>query len=347
MNIEIIQDLKTYKLEDIDALVKYYKINPDRPVLQVLTDLASAIHKKGNLPPKIFTLIKDGKIEKVKEIINTAGFNINKKLGTFGSTVLMKAVINNNFEITKLLIDAKADLNVKDDKNGSTALLKAVIGNDFKITKLLVEAHADLNVKNNNDDTALIRAVSKNKFRIAKLLVDAGADLNVKNKKGETALIVAATNEYNEITKLLIKKGADLTIQTRHGATALSIMDAQHNIDLLLWLVENNIQIPLEIKEKMPTYIKLKISELKQEIKLLKKLMGDKEKELLEQNKNCGGISDVNTTRNDKEMLVLEKELEKCLKTGEDIIKYAPGRKKMTKLETKYKEHPYFRKGTQ
>ena len=37
-------------------------------------------------------------------------------------------------------------------------------------------------------------------------------------------------------------------------------------------------------------------------------------------------------------------DLEKCIETGEEMIKYRPGEKEMETLESKYKTHSYFKK---
>jgi ankyrin repeat protein len=66
-------------------------------------------------------------------------------------------------------------LNLQDQKKYSALILSAIRGHT-EITKLLIDAGADLNLQDQCKYSALIWSASRGHTEIAKLLKDAGAD---------------------------------------------------------------------------------------------------------------------------------------------------------------------------
>ena len=71
----------------------------------------------------------------------------------YDQSSLYWAVLHNNTEIARMLIDAGADLN-SSDEDGYTSLYLAVINNNPEIVRMLIAAGANLNLKDNNGLTA-------------------------------------------------------------------------------------------------------------------------------------------------------------------------------------------------
>ena len=143
---------------------------------------------------------------------------------------LIKAVSGGNLNRVKSAIRTGADINFKDD-NGYFPLLSAVMKNNYEITKFLIDSGANLNITSGKHSgksgvydygTALIFAVKDENYEIIKLLIDSGADLNIQNEDGKTALMMVAESGNEKITKLLIDKGADINIESLDKMTALS-----------------------------------------------------------------------------------------------------------------------------
>ncbi|MBD0832292.1 ankyrin repeat domain-containing protein [Aestuariibaculum sediminum] len=76
-------------------------------------------------------------------------------------TPLMAAVVKKNIDITKKLLDKKADPNIP-DLNGTTALHYATLFKATEIAKLLIESGADYNLKDGNDKSAYDYALINN-----------------------------------------------------------------------------------------------------------------------------------------------------------------------------------------
>lgn len=95
---------------------------------------------------------------------------------------LIYEIAHHNIESVKEAINEGYDINYK-DINNRTYLHVAVINYDVEITKLLVEAGAEIDCLDNNMNTPLIYAVSEKDSRlleIAKYLIKEGADLDLK-----------------------------------------------------------------------------------------------------------------------------------------------------------------------
>jgi ankyrin repeat protein len=98
---------------------------------------------------------------------------------------IIEAVINNDINKVKRLINLGCDIDIQ-DRDGWTALHFAAHENNFAITKMLLDNGAAVDLKEIYGNTALFKAVfsSRGNGDIIKLLLDHGADRNLKNNYG-------------------------------------------------------------------------------------------------------------------------------------------------------------------
>ena len=126
-------------------------------------------------------------------------FNCLLKNGSgYINEALLDAIINENLELVKYLVEHGADVNAKYD-NGSTVLMEASVYGTLEIVKYLVENGAE------NINKALMIVSSKGYLEIVKYLIQNGADVNIEDYQCNTALDFT-TNE--EIIKILKEAGA-------------------------------------------------------------------------------------------------------------------------------------------
>lgn len=137
----------------------------------------------------------------------------------------LKAVIANNMDKVKSLIENGADINTKTLYGNYTPLLLAARMNNSKMSKLLIDAGCEVNVNNFKNDTALRIATAHDNIVLVKMLIDAKACVNVKDWDGGTAFMVAANHGNIEIAKMLVDAGADVHAEDNHGNTARSYMN--------------------------------------------------------------------------------------------------------------------------
>ena len=122
-------------------------------------------------------------------------------------------------------------INEKDER-GFPPIVLATYGQNIQITKLLIEAGAEVDQKDSAGNTALMGVTYKGNLEIANLLVDAGANVNASNFSKATPLIYAATFGQLEIAKMLIGKGANLDDKDANGNSAFDHAKMKVNVEM-------------------------------------------------------------------------------------------------------------------
>lgn len=145
--------------------------------------------------------------------------NEESRNSTFTSVPLYDALINNKYDIAKVLIDAGADVDyvIRAKEADYTMLNWAVMMGDMQAFNLLIAAHANPNCirvshQGGSKNPALFDAVWLKRHEMVKRLILAGADVNCyqERKDGDhfTLLDQARTNLDTEIMPFLISHGA-------------------------------------------------------------------------------------------------------------------------------------------
>lgn len=189
---------------------------------------------------KLIKYIFNEDLEQVKECL-AQGADVNFNNKRHYSPPIILASMNGNLEITKLLIEHRANVNATSKYGGeeqyySTALIQSAHKGHkehLEIAKLLIDNGADINGKDAYGWNPLMSAVNrgymsdpdKQSLEFAKFFISKGADVNAKNEKDETALMIAISNNSNkailETIQLLIDNGADVNTKNKYGKTAL------------------------------------------------------------------------------------------------------------------------------
>jgi ankyrin repeat protein len=125
----------------------------------------------------------------------------------FGWTSLHAAARYGYVEISRLLLQYKADTYVLDDY-GRTPLHLAAECAHVNVARLLLEHGADVNAMDNSRNTPLHSASERGHLDIARLLVEHGANIDAEDDKGRTAFQVASEEGYDDIAKLLSDRGS-------------------------------------------------------------------------------------------------------------------------------------------
>ncbi len=104
------------------------------------------------------------------------------------------------------------------DLNGITGLLAA---RSADVTKILLDAGADVNVRDPSGLQPLAIATSRGDVESMKLLLDRGADIDAQENDGTTALMRSVEQESPEALRFLIVRGANLELRDDAGRSAL------------------------------------------------------------------------------------------------------------------------------
>lgn len=121
-----------------------------------------------------------------------------------GNTPLHYLVTNNSEErgdqtkIADYLLKLEADIDAR-NKDGRTPLMLAVLNNDVEMVRHLMQKGANVNIADKDGNTALLYAcLLNNKDMIDELLKDSTLDVTHRNKDGVTAFLIAAARQQLE-----------------------------------------------------------------------------------------------------------------------------------------------------
>ncbi|MFA5850117.1 MAG: ankyrin repeat domain-containing protein [Bacteroidales bacterium] len=135
------------------------------------------------------------------------------------------AVISNQLEMAKYLLDEGANIEGNDDLGGYTPLMETSM---LEMVEMLVSRGANVNARNKFDYTPLHKAVSnymvadpneKNCDKILNLLIEKGAKIDAQDGNGNTPLIYSV--QKIGPFKTLIAKGANINMQNKNGESVL------------------------------------------------------------------------------------------------------------------------------
>lgn len=188
-----------------------------RDIVKVKELLASGANPNergpfGYTPLMTATIIKN---QPLMQVLIEAGAEINE-LRENRSSALTIAVESNYSQGVALLLKYKADLNITLGA-GETLLHRALLLENVENTRALLDAGANVNQKNEQGNAPLCYAVRN--INLVTLLLQKGADVNIQNNQGETPLMIATRMKSVAVVKLLIASGANIGIQDVYGWT--------------------------------------------------------------------------------------------------------------------------------
>jgi len=166
--------------------------------------------------------------------------------------LLFDAIMVENEEFAKSLIEKGADLYHKDEKKVTT-LLQACHRGLTDIVGMLLKKHGGkegyINDASEDGITPLIAASSEGQEDIVKMLVKAKTDINSADKDDTTALMAAAARGHLSVVTELLKAGADVNAFNADGHTALMFAYNGKNQVETLWERYNQFLIEAEAEK--------------------------------------------------------------------------------------------------
>jgi quinoprotein dehydrogenase-associated probable ABC transporter substrate-binding protein len=141
---------------------------------------------------------------------------------------LSNAVIANDAERIKFLVEKGADVN-QSDNQGGTPLTNAARQRKNELVELLIKLGADVNKPNSNGMTALVTAVMRDHVPTVKVLLANGANAEEPGPEGFRPLAIAIAEDKYEVAKALMEAGADVNVPAGpDGLTPLMVAVAQN-----------------------------------------------------------------------------------------------------------------------
>jgi ankyrin repeat protein len=126
------------------------------------------------------------------------------EISTHGYSALALATHFNKEEAVRILLTHKADPDIPTQNEESLYPLQiALLNKNNAISKLLIEARADVNTIPSNGQTALHLAAQQGNIELIVLLLENGARIELKNMNNKTASDLAASKGYGDIAEIL------------------------------------------------------------------------------------------------------------------------------------------------
>jgi ankyrin repeat protein len=148
----------------------------------------------------VFAVSRNGSLLELIELQKLDSNCINN-INENGYSTLILAIYSNNLEVANYLLQNVKNINYL-SKSGS-ALMAAVIKENYEFTKQLIEKKANLDFQDSNGQTALIMAINTNNVPIIELLISAKANVKIKDNYNKEALDYALKTNNQKIIKLL------------------------------------------------------------------------------------------------------------------------------------------------
>ncbi len=224
---------------------------------------------------KIFELVKERQWTEATKIVKD-GIDVNIRDNS-NNYLIQYAVLFNNVEFAKLLIDRGSKLDMVDsdgrsllyipikynflkmlelllkadsnyvgisivdfqDKKGLIPLHYAIFIQNIGAVKLLLEGRSNVNTTDKNGNNSLHLAIVKKNLEICKLVLGRSIDIDMQNVYGETALHMACNYEVPEIVSLLLKNDISVDItEYEFQLTALMYAVNLNNLEIIKMLIE-------------------------------------------------------------------------------------------------------------
>lgn len=126
------------------------------------------------------------------------------EISTHGYSALALATHFNKEDAVRLLLAHQADPDIPTQNEENLYPLHiALLNKNYTISKLLIEAGTNVNNIQNNNITALHLAAQLGNIEIIVLLLEHGADIKLKNSNNKTASDLAASKGYSDIAEIL------------------------------------------------------------------------------------------------------------------------------------------------
>ncbi len=191
-----------------------------------------------------FSYIERGDLSKLKASIE-AGLDIDSQ-DIIGTSLLLKACIENKTEIIHYLLDKKADIHKK-DKNAYSPFTKACAKGNLEVARRLLRMGAAINDRDSHGTSPLMNAVASGNIELVRLLLDSGADIAAQDLAGYTPLFYLDMSKGAagalSIADVLTQAGSDCNHVSTAGYTLLLLACAKSNEEMTRYLLANGADI--------------------------------------------------------------------------------------------------------
>ena len=205
------------------------------------------------------------------------------------------AVINNNIEKIRVIIEEASQLNIpvelinKTNHEGRSALFSACLEGRNDIAQLLLSNTADINLSDKDGRSPLIVAAEYGHSNVVQTLINSNASIDQAKNNGVTPLWQACQNGHLKTVEILLNNNADPYKTRNDGSTPIYTAAQQGQTKIVEKLLDNNFPIN---DKSFNNYTILHAAAVKNKVDVVKLICErDTKKELINEN-----VNDWNTT---------------------------------------------------
>lgn len=188
-------------------------------------------------PGHIFTVIEEGALQKLQEILEEDPSKIDVKNESDGKTLLHFAAFGGHLEIVKYLVEKNANLEAKDALN-HTPLHAASVAGRLEVVKYLADKNIHLvEEKDNYGLTPLHRAAWQGHVEVVKYLVDKGSCFNTVDYAGKTPLLLAIEANRLNVVHYFIEKTTVFGVENNALRIALQYAAYLGKLEIVKYLL--------------------------------------------------------------------------------------------------------------
>ena len=173
-------------------------------------------------------------IRRVNQLLNDNPELANIADSVYGNTLLMLAIINQDYNLFKTLLENGANVNYYNLYNGNSPLIEACDykENDPVFAMDLIEHGANVNDTSPKQMTPLMAAVGWGNRTLIEYLIKKGANIDYKTDFGTNILGESLVSWEYATTLLLLENGADYT------ATVYNVIDDHGKLTIPLTILD-------------------------------------------------------------------------------------------------------------
>lgn len=207
-------------------------------LVSILTNLGcneEVTDKDGNNAPFLATLNKQNKILKFLYLRG-----IDFKFAIRGETMLHLAIVNNDYDMVRYLLDIKCDPTIR-NKDGLDSLFYAISLDRDKIIPLLFNPEAKTELY--NEMNPIMFACEKNRLNTVNKLIELKSDLHFKNASNYDAFMIAVKNGFIDIASSILNAGVDVNEIGPSGDSCLMTAIRYSNIQTAKFCIEKGCRL--------------------------------------------------------------------------------------------------------
>ena len=200
----------------------------------------------------LFNLIKNHEFNELKKYLLNLDPSIDLNLrDEYNEYLLSYAILYNNLDIIKLIIDKGGKIDITDNENRS--ILYTCIKYGYEdIIDYLIKINKDniginiLDIKDKNNKIPLHYAIQKKNIKIIEKLCEAGSNSNILDNSGYNSLHQSVFTRDYDIVKLILKYIGSIDIRTNTGESTLHLAVNLKLTKISELLIENNINLNIQ-----------------------------------------------------------------------------------------------------